>query len=123
MNLYRLKIGCVNYVRFRKSAHNIIYEAACILYFIFAAVNPYIIHQPVSQLAVLNCVVNFTCVALAFPPPTYSWITPENSDFNSTTIFWKYEDVKPEFIGDYICAVSSNGVMVRSNTVHLSGMH
>ena len=91
--------------------------------FYFAAVNPYIIHQPVSQLAVPNCVVNFTCIALAFPPPTYGWITPiENRNFNSTTIFLKYEDLKPEFIGDYICTVSSNGVMVRSNTVHLSGM-
>ena len=75
------------------------------------------------QLAVPGCAVNFTCVAPAFPPPTYSWVTPiENSDFNSSTISWKYEDVKPEYIGDYTCTVSSNEVMVTSNTVHLSGM-
>ena len=77
-----------------------------------------------SQLARPNCVVNFTCVAVAFPPPAYSWITPMgSSNFNSTNIFWEYKDVKPEFIGDYTCIVSSNGVMAKSDTVHLSGMH
>ena len=87
---------------------------------IVTAVNPYIIHHPVSQLARPNCAVNFTCVAIAFPPPTYSWTTPLEN-INDSTIFWEYEDVKPEHIGSYTCTAISNGMMARSNTVHLSG--
>ena len=92
-------------------------------YFVFVTVNPHIIHHPVPQLAIPNCVVNFTCIAVSSPPPAYNWITPiEDNNFNSSTILWEYEDVKPEHIGDYTCTVSSNGVMVRSNTVYLTGM-
>ena len=87
---------------------------------IVTAVNPYIIHHPVSQLARPNCAVNFTCIAIAFPPPTYSWTTPLEN-INDSTIFWEHEDVKPEHIGNYTCTAISNGMMARSNTVHLSG--
>ena len=92
-------------------------------YYVILAVNPYIIHQPVQQLAVPNCIVNFTCTAIAYPPPTYSWITPmENGNFNNSIIFLEYEDVKPEHIGNYTCVASSNGMMAMSDTVYLSGM-
>ena len=93
------------------------------MYFTIPAVNPYIIHQPVRQLAVPNCIVNFTCTAIAYPPPTYSWTTPmENSNFNNSTIFLEYEDIKPEHIGNYTCVASSNGMTAMSDTVYLSGM-
>lgn len=74
------------------------------------------------QLARLNCAVNFTCVAVAFPPPTYGWTTPiMNGNFNGSTIFWEPEDVKPEYFGDYTCEASSNGTTTTSDTVYLSG--
>ena len=88
-------------------------------------VNPYIVHQPVPhQLAIPNCTVNFTCIAVAYPLPSYSWAyTPtENRSFNDSIIFLEYEDIKPEQIGNYTCIASSNGVMAMSNTVYLSGM-
>ena len=91
--------------------------------YIIPTVTPYFIHQPVPQLAVPNCIVNFTCIVIAYPPPTYSWATPiENNGFNSSIIILKYEDIKPEHIGDYTCTASSNGMMVMSSTVYLSGM-
>ena len=92
-------------------------------YFIVPVVNPYITHQPVSQVAIPNGIVNFTCIVVAYPPPTYNWITPiDNSSFNSNVIILKYKDIKPEHIGDYTCIASSNGMMVNSSTVYLSGM-
>ena len=92
-------------------------------YFIVPVVNPYITHQPVSQVAIPNGIVNFTCIVVAYPPPTYNWVTPiDNSSFNSNVIILEYEDIKPEYIGEYTCIASSNGMMVNSSTVYLSGM-
>ena len=93
------------------------------LYVYIPVVNPHIVLEPVSQLAIPNCIVNFTCIVKAYPLPTYNWTTPiENSNFNSSIIILEYEDIKPEHKGDYTCIASSNGVMVMSNTVHLIGM-
>ena len=91
-------------------------------YFIVPVVNPYITNQPVSQVAIPNGIINFTCIGVAYPPLTYSWVTPiDNSSFNSNVIILDNEDITPEHIGDYTCIASSNGMMAMSNTVHLIG--
>ena len=50
-------------------------------------VNPFIITDPQSQLAIDSDIINFTCIAIAFPVPSYNWFTPiPNGDFNTSTI-------------------------------------
>jgi len=63
--------------------------------------------------------ITFRCLAVAFPPPSYSWSTPNTStDLNTSDIIF------PAFfssVGNYTCMVNSNGAMATSNTAVLTG--
>ena len=75
-------------------------------------VNPFIITDPQSQLRVNGSIVNLTCIAIAFPAPSYIWSTPiPNGDFNTSTITIL---VDFSYYGNYICFVESNGTVAVS---------
>lgn len=75
--------------------------------------------QPQSQTGVAPTdEVSFTCVAEAFPDPTYSWTTPTGTMSGSTTIIIS---VNFNSVGEYVCTASSNGVDVVSDVATLTG--
>ena len=62
----------------------------------------------------------FTCIAVAFPSPLYSWTTPiTNSDFNTSTIT---VTASHSSFGNYTCMADSNGTIVESQPSLLTGM-
>ena len=82
-------------------------------------VNPLITTDPMSQLASNRQMVTFTCNAVAFPAPSYSWSTPNNTnDFNTSTVTFvaSYSD-----FGNYTCMATSNGITVDSQPALLTG--
>ena len=82
-------------------------------------VNPLIITDPQSQLAINSDTVNFTCTAIAFPAPSYSWSTPiPNSDFNTSTITILVDYF---YYGNYTCFAESNGTIAESQPALLTG--
>ena len=84
------------------------------------AVNPLIVTDPESQLAVNGSTVSFTCTAIAFPAPLYSWTTPiPNSDFDTSTITIL---VNYSYFGNYTCFAESNGTIATSQPALLTGV-
>ena len=72
-----------------------------------------------SQIASNEDMVTFTCNAVAFPAPSYSWSTPNNSnDFNTSTIILmvSYSD-----FGNYTCMATSNDITIESQPALLTG--
>ena len=75
-----------------------------------------------SQLVVFGESVSFTCGAIAFPAPSYSWSTPiPNSDFNTSTIT-VIIFMAISYYGNYTCMANSNGTVVESQPALLTGM-
>ena len=73
-----------------------------------------------SQLSNDGDTVMFTCIAIAFPSPLYSWTTPiTNSDFNTSTITIT---ASHSSFGNYTCMADSNGTVVVSPPALLTGM-
>ena len=73
-----------------------------------------------SQLAVNDSTVNFSCTAIAFPVPSYSWSTPiPNTDFNTSTISFI---VDYSYFGNYTCMATSNDTVAQSQPALLTGM-
>ena len=73
-----------------------------------------------SQLSNNGDIVMFTCIAIAFPSPLYSWITPiANSDFNTSTITIT---ASRSSFGNYTCIATSNGTIATSQPALLTGM-
>ena len=73
-----------------------------------------------SQLSNNGDTVMFTCIAIAFPSPLYSWTTPiANSDFNTSTITIT---ASHSSFGNYTCMATSNGTIVVSPPALLTGM-
>ena len=84
-------------------------------------VNPFIITDPQSQLAMDGDIVNFTCTAIAFPAPYYNWTTPiPNTDFNTSTITII---VEYSYYGNYTCFAESNGTIAESQPALLTGSY
>ena len=81
-------------------------------------VNPLITTDPMSQQTTIGQMVTFTCNAVAFPAPSYSWSTPNSNDFNTSTITFiaLYSD-----FGNYTCMATSNGTVVESQPALLTG--
>ena len=74
-----------------------------------------------SQLSNFGDVVNFTCTAISFPPPSYNWSTPiVNGSFNTSTISL---NVEYNYFGNYTCITSSTGPDAISDTALLTGMY
>lgn len=72
-----------------------------------------------SQLANNEDNVTFACNAIAFPAPSYNWITPiANSAFdtNTITISVEYDDY-----GNFTCMAISNGTVATSQPALLTG--
>ena len=73
-----------------------------------------------SQLSGNGNTVMFTCIAVAFPSPLYSWTTPiTNSDFNTSTIT---VTASHSSFGNYTCMADSNGTIVESQPALLTGV-
>ena len=70
------------------------------------------------ELAYDGQMVTFTCNAIAFPAPSYSWSTPNPNDFSTSTI-----SVRASYsnFGNYICMATSNDVTVESQPALLTG--
>jgi len=82
-------------------------------------VNPFITTDPRPQMADNGDVISFTCIAIAFPAPSYSWNTPITDEtFNTSTI---NIDVVYSYFGNYTCTASSMGQTAVSNTALLTG--
>ena len=96
-------------------------EYVCCFYITFHyVVNPFIVTDPQSQLAVNGVIVNFTCIAVAFPAPAYSWSTPiPDTDFNTSTI--TIIEMDYSHFGNYICFAESNGTIAESLPALLTG--
>ena len=63
--------------------------------------------------------VEFTCNALAFPAPSYSWSTPNilsGVNTNNLNFVASHSD-----FGSYTCMATSNGVVVESQPAILTG--
>ena len=89
------------------------------LHYLILVVNPIIITDPMSQLSNNGDTVMFTCIAIAFPSPLYSWTTPiANSDFNTSTITIT---ASHSSFGNYICMADSNGTIATSQPALLIG--
>ena len=72
-----------------------------------------------SQLTTVGISVSFTCEAIAFPAPSYSWSTPNtNSDFTTSTISFTADY---SLFGNYTCIVNSNDTIVESQPAVLTG--
>ena len=71
-----------------------------------------------SQQASYGDMVTFTCNAVAFPAPSYSWSTPNPNDFNTSTINF---NVSYSSFGNYTCMATSNGMTVESQPALLTG--
>ena len=96
----------------------IVHYVSCI---VLLAVNPIIITDPMSQLSNNGDTVMFTCVAIAFPSPLYSWTTPiANSDFDANTIT---VTASHSSFGNYTCFADSNGTIAESQPALLTGMY
>ena len=95
-------------------------EYLCCFYITFHyVVNPFIVTDPQSQRAVEADIVNFTCIAVAFPAPVYNWSTPiPNMDFNTSTITIV---VDYSYFGNYTCFAESNGTITTSLPALLTG--
>ena len=95
----------------------LVHSYDCIFH--LSTVNPLITINPMSQLVNNGSVVNFTCIAVAFPEPTYSWVTPiTNQTFNTSTITI---EVVYGYFGNYICNASSTGPPAISEPALLTG--
>ena len=82
-------------------------------------VDPFITTHPTPQLAGNGDVINFTCIAIAFPAASYSWVTPiTNETFNTSTISI---DVTYGYFGNYTCIASSTGPSAMSDPALLTG--
>ena len=71
-----------------------------------------------SQLSYNGDTVMFTCTAIAFPSPSYSWTTPNTNNFSNNTISFttSYSD-----FGNYTCLADSNGTIATSQLALLTG--
>ena len=71
-----------------------------------------------SQQVTNGQMVTFTCNAMAFPAPSYSWSTPNPNNFSTNIISFTatYSD-----FGNYTCMATSNGVIVESQPALLTG--
>ena len=71
-----------------------------------------------SQIASNGDIVTFTCNAVAFPAPSYSWSTPHPDNFTTSTVTFmaSYSN-----FGNYTCMVTSNGITVESQPALLTG--
>ena len=88
-------------------------------YVISITVDPFITTPPTSQLADNGDMVNFTCIAIAFPAPSYSWDTPiPDETFNTSTISI---NVVYRYFGNYTCTASSTGPSAVSDPALLTG--
>ena len=84
-------------------------------------VNPFIVTDPQSQLAVNDSTVSFTCTAIAFPAPLYNWPTPiPDTHFNTSTITIL---VDYSYYGNYTCFAESNGTIATSRPALLTGTY
>ena len=87
---------------------------------ILLAVNPIIVTDPMSQLSNNGDTVMFTCIAIAFPSPLYSWTTPiANSDFDTYIIA---VIASHSTFGNYTCFADSNGTIAETQPAFLTGM-
>ena len=69
-----------------------------------------------SQEANIGTMVTFTCNAIAFPTPSYSWTTPiTNSNFNTSTI-----NITANNFGNFTCMADSNGTIATSQPALLT---
>ena len=78
-------------------------------------VNPLITTNPMPELATVGQMVTFTCSAIAFPAPSYSW-SPTNDNTDTISITVSYSSA-----GNYTCMATSNGVIVESQPALLTG--
>ena len=84
------------------------------------AVNPLIVTNPMSQLAIDGVTVNFSCTAIAFPYPMYNWTTPiTGRNFNTNTISFM---VDYSYYGNYTCTAESIGATATSQAAVLTGL-
>ena len=89
------------------------------LMYVSYVVNPLITTNPVSQQVPNGQTVEFTCNAIAFPAPSYSWSTPtilSGVNTNNLNFVASYSDY-----GSYTCMATSNGVIVESQPALLTG--
>ena len=70
------------------------------------------------ELAYDGQMVTFTCNAIAFPAPSYSWSTPNPNNFSTNIISFtaSYSD-----FGNYTCMATSNGTAAESQPALLTG--
>jgi len=95
------------------------YTLVTLAYVVPITVNPFITTPPTLQLADNGDMVNFTCIAIAFPAPSYSWDTPiPDETFNTSTISI---NVVYRYFGNYTCTVSSTGPSAVSDPALLTG--
>ena len=90
--------------------------------YVSLAVNPLIITNPMSQLVTDGDTVNFSCTAIAFPYPMYSWTTPTpitGSNFNTSTISFMADY---SYYGNYTCTAESVGATATSQAAVLTGL-
>lgn len=89
-------------------------------------VQPYFTVQPVNSGGFNMGSVNLTCVAEAFPAPSYSWVKMGGAirsnvlDVNTNTL--TFEQLLVEDQGQYICTAESAGVRTDSEEATLTGM-
>jgi len=88
---------------------------------ILSVVDPLITTHPTSQLSSFGDVVNFTCIAVSFPPPSYNWsipITYRSFTTNIVSLIVEYD-----YFGNYTCISSSTGPKAVSDAAMLTGMY
>ena len=89
-------------------------------------ISPYFIVEPQDVGGASGTMVTLTCMAEAFPAPTYQWsrvgmatISSTATGESSETLVFNSLAVGDE--GDYICNATSNGISVQSQPATLSG--
>ena len=89
-------------------------------------ISPYITMDPQDVGGANGTMVTLTCMAEAFPAPTYQWsrvgmatISSTATGESSETLVFNSLAVGDE--GDYICNATSNGISIPSQPATLSG--
>ena len=89
-------------------------------------VFPYFLEQPVNVvLTSAGLAVNITCIAAAFPEPEYQWGREDGGSIrteitvNASTVVFSSVQFGDE--GSYYCNVTSNGLVITSQSVLITG--
>ena len=92
----------------------------------FLFISPYFLKQPISIVFTsAGSMINFTCIAAAFPDPEYQWGHEDGRDIrteitvNMSTLMISNVQFGDE--GSYHCNATSNGVVNVSESVLVTG--